>query len=151
MSHPGTPRASRCGPQRESRRDLAFGVACEIACDGPRASPRAVSRAISRAKSASCAHAFAALAAHAPGLATLDIGANCFGRAAGPLLQLLPVYPSLTELDASGNELSDWGAEVIATALLAMSASLDDLFSYAARRRRPDCCHRGAPYGRDSE
>ena len=137
MSHTGTPRESRCGPQRESRRDLAFGVACEIACDGPRASPRAVSRAISRAKSASCAHAFAALAAHAPGLATLDIGANCFGRAAGPLLQLLPVNPSLTEL-------SDWGAEVIATALLAMSASLDDLFSYAARRRRPDCCHRGS-------
>ena len=137
MSHTGTPRESRCGPQRESRRDLACGVACEIACDGPRASPRAVSRAISRAKSASCAHAFAALAAHAPGLATLDIGANCFGRAAGPLLQLLPVNPSLTEL-------SDWGAEVIATALLAMSASLDDLFSYAARRRRPDCCHRGS-------
>ena len=82
------------------------------------------------AESASCAHALAALAAHAPGLATLDIGANCFGRAAGPLLQLLPVYPSLTELDASGNELSDWGAEVIATALLAMSASRDDLFSY---------------------
>ena len=82
------------------------------------------------AESASCALALAALAAHEPGLATLDIAANCFGRAAGPLLQLLPVYPALTELDASGNELSDWGAEAIATALLATSASRNDLFSY---------------------
>jgi Ran GTPase-activating protein (RanGAP) involved in mRNA processing and transport len=82
------------------------------------------------AESASCALALAALAAHAPGLATLDIAANGFGRAAGPLLQLLPVYPALTELDASGNELSDWGAEAIATALLATSASRNDLFSY---------------------
>ena len=73
------------------------------------------------AESASCAHALAALAAHAPVLRTLDVAANGFGRAAAPLLQLLPVYPALTELDVSGNELGDWGAEALATALLAAS------------------------------
>ena len=70
-------------------------------------------------------HALAALAAHAGRLASLDVSANSFGRAAGPLLELLPLYTSLTELDASGNELGDWGAEALAAALLAASAPGD--------------------------
>lgn len=78
----------------------------------------------------SCMHALAALAANLTALASLDIAANGLGRAAAPLLELLPVYPSLTELDVSGNELSDWGAETLSAALLAAAASGDEMRTY---------------------
>ena len=67
-------------------------------------------------------HALAALLVNSPKLVHLDISHNSFGRVAAPLLQLLPLCPSLTELDVSGNGLADWGAEALAAALIAAVA-----------------------------
>ena len=84
----------------------------------------------STAEAVSCVHALAALATHAPALACLNVAANGFGRSMAALLHLVPIYPALTELDVSGNELGDWGAEALAAALLAASAGGDDVVNH---------------------
>ena len=82
-------------------------------------------------------HALASLAVHAPALECINVAANGFGRAALPLLQLLPLCAALTELDVSGNELGDWGAEAIATALVAAATGGEALDAHVVMLTGP--------------
>lgn len=61
--------------------------------------------------------ALAALGTQSAALANLDVAHNGFGESMGPLLQVLPLCASLTELDVSGNALGDAGAALLAAAL----------------------------------
>ena len=47
----------------------------------------------------------------------MDVSHNGFGESLGPLLQVLPLCASLTELDVSGNALGDAGAALLASTL----------------------------------
>ncbi len=64
-----------------------------------------------------CVQALTSLAAHVRSFASLDVSHNALGKSCATLLQLLPAFTSLTHVDLSGNDLSDWGVGMLSDAI----------------------------------